>query len=185
MPDPFDPATYRVNMSLDAAAGVKQVLTCLTVRVPDRTWWVRRHSNYALRAWVIELKEARETYLVNRDLWPALTGEPVFRPKMLCLAVNRQGQLFLWSVRCPADDTVEPDRWMRAPLEALRLAKDRWTRISWNEVTKQHDVATCEIASEPTWPDRPFRDLLELAFKGFVIDTLDHPVLKKLRGESA
>ena len=33
------------------------------------------------------------------------------------------------------------------------------------------------------WPDTPFRDLLRTAFKGRYIDSLDHPVLRKLRGE--
>jgi hypothetical protein len=36
-PDPFDPATYRVPLSLEAAAGVKQILTSLTVRTPDKS----------------------------------------------------------------------------------------------------------------------------------------------------
>jgi hypothetical protein len=184
-PDPFDPATYRVPLSLEAAAGVKQILTSLTVRTPDKSWWVRRHPSpsYAMKAWVIELKEERETYLVTPNLWPALAGEATFKPKLFYLATNRQGHLFLWAVRCPADDTAEPDRWMRAPLEAVRLAAEKWTRITWNESTKQHDVATCEVTAEAQWPDRPFRDLLELAFRGFVIDTLDHPVLRRLRGE--
>ena len=70
-----------------------------------------------------------------------------------------------------------------APLEAVRLAKDKWTRISWNESTRQHDVATCDSTAEPEWPDLPFRELLKLAFKNFVIDNLDHPVLKRLRGD--
>ena len=132
-PDPFDPATYRVPMSLEAAAGVKQILTSLTVRTPDKSWWVRRHPrpDYAMKAWVIELKEERETYLVTPKLWPALAGEATFKPKLFYLATNRQGHLCLWAVRCPADDTVEPDRWMRAPLEAVRLAKEKWVRITW------------------------------------------------------
>ncbi len=36
----------------------------------------------------------------------------------------------------------------------------------------------------PTWPDVSFRDLLAIAFKGKRIDTLDHPVLRRLRGEA-
>ena len=32
--------------------------------------------------------------------------------------------------------------------------------------------------------DTPFRDLLAVAFKGRLVDTLDHPVLRRLRGEA-
>jgi hypothetical protein len=185
--DPFDPATYRVRQSLAAAAGVQKHLTELAVCTPNKAWWVRRHPDsdeYALNAWVVELKEEQETYLVLPPLWPALLGEATFKPKTFYLAVNMQGKYFLWGVRRPADDTKEPDRWMRAPLEAVRLAKDKWTRITWNEVTRQHDVATCESIAEPEWPDRPFRELLKLAFKDYVINSLDHPVLRRLRGEA-
>jgi hypothetical protein len=42
--------------------------------------------------------------------------------------------------------------------------------------------ASAEL-SDPTWPEAPFRDLLRVAFKDRFIQSLDHPVLKKLRGE--
>src|SRR5262249_46659017 len=156
-----------VPQDLAAAAGVKKHLTELPIRTPDKSWWVRRHPEpeYSLDAWVIELKDLQETYLVLPDLWPKLMGEATFRPKMFFLATNMQGKLFLWPVRRPADDTKEPDRWMRAPLEAVHLAKDTWTRITWNEDTRQHDVATCSADREPQWPDLPFRELLKIAFR--------------------
>jgi hypothetical protein len=185
--DPFDPSTYKVSQSLAAAAGVKKHLTDLAVRTPDKSWWVRRHpaAEYSFSTWVIELKDEGETYLVLPPVWPSLTGEATFKPKTFVLAVTMQGKPFLWGVRRPADDTKEPDKWMRAPLEAIRLAKDKWTRITWNEVTRQHDVATCDSATEPEWPDLPFRELLKLAFKNFVIDATDHPVLRRLRGQNS
>jgi hypothetical protein len=185
--DPFDPSTYKLSQTLAAAAGVKKVLTELPVCTPNKAWWVRRHADpgYSLTAWVIELKDMQETYLVLPPLWSSLMGEACFKPKTFHLAVNMQGKLFLWGVRRPADDTKEPDRWMRAPLEAVRLAKDRWTRITWNELTREHDVATCDSDAEPEWPDLPFRDLLKLAFKNYVIDTPDHPVLRRLRGQTS
>ncbi len=37
---------------------------------------------------------------------------------------------------------------------------------------------------EPQWPETSFKDSLRTAFKDRLIDTLDHPVLKRLRGES-
>jgi hypothetical protein len=183
--DPFDPATYRVSQTLAAAAGVTKHLTELAVTTPNKAWWVRRHpdAKYALPAWVIDLKDEQETYLVLPPLWPSLMGEATFKPKTFYLAVTMQGKAFLWGVRRPVDETKEPDRWMRAPLEAVRLAKDKWTRITWNENTRQHDVVTCESTAEPQWPDLSPRQVLELAFKDFVIKSLDHPVLRRLRGD--
>jgi hypothetical protein len=42
--------------------------------------------------------------------------------------------------------------------------------------------ATGELP-EPQWPELPFSQILQIAFKDKYIDSLDHPVLRKLRGE--
>jgi hypothetical protein len=186
-PDPFDPETYRLCPDLAAATGVRKVMTELPVRPPNKAWWVRVHPDkkYRLQAHVVELKEEGETYLVLPPLWRSLAGEPTFRPKCFHLAVTMQGKHFLWPVRVPTDASKEPDRWMRTPLEAVLRAQKSWVRITWNEETRQHDLATCEAADEPEWPDLSMRDLVALAFKDYVIDRLDHPVLRRLRGESS
>jgi hypothetical protein len=41
----------------------------------------------------------------------------------------------------------------------------------------------CGDLPDPEWPNTPFRELLRVAFKDRFIDNLDHPVLRKLRGE--
>jgi hypothetical protein len=176
-----------MNQNLSAAAGVTQVLTDLPVTPPNKAWWVRRRPDdgYSMKACFIELKEERETFLVLPHLYPSLVGEATFKPKALYLAVTMQGKPFFWPVRIPADETKEPDRWMRTPLEAVRLAAKQWVRLTWNEMTKQHDLATCMADVEPKWPDLPMRQLVELASKDDVIKRLDHPVLKRLRGETS
>ena len=43
------------------------------------------------------------------------------------------------------------------------------------------DVATAAIG-EPEWPELPMNALLKLAFGERMITSLDHPVVKRLRG---
>src|SRR5262249_16398342 len=71
-PDPFDPSTYRQAQSFAAAAGVKTFLTEMSVRSPEKSWWVRRHPDptYVLDTWLIQLKDENETYLVATPPWP-------------------------------------------------------------------------------------------------------------------
>ena len=64
---------------------------------------------------MLELKEERETYLVDRGLWQELPGEIV--PKVLFTTINRQGVLTLWPVRMPDQDGRQ-NAWSQSALEA-------------------------------------------------------------------
>jgi hypothetical protein len=183
-PDPFDPAALRLSHDF-AALGVKKALLTVPVRKPDKAWWVRVYPSdaYALQTAVIELKEDRETYLVAPQLWPGLAAEATFSPRALFTAVNRQGVLFLWPIRLPGADG-KVDSWSQSALEATQKARQGWVRVAANMALGAYDVweAPGELG-EPDWPDKPFRELLAVAFKGKLIDTADHPVLRRLRGE--
>jgi hypothetical protein len=36
--------------------------------------------------------------------------------------------------------------------------------------------------SEPVWPEATYQELIKLAFRDRLISSLDHPVIKRLRG---
>jgi hypothetical protein len=154
-------------------------------RKPDRAWFVRVHPDeaYSLQTAVIELKEERETYLVAPDLWPGLAGEATFGARALFTAINRQEVVFIWPVRLPGPDG-KLDEWSRTALAAAQLARTRWVRVTANMALGAYDVweGGADL-SEPKWPDTPFGDLLRVAFRERYIDTPDHPVLRRLRGE--
>jgi hypothetical protein len=132
---------------------------------------------------VLELKEDRETYLVEPTLWPELADEATFSPRALFTAMNRQNVLFVWPIRLPGEDG-KIDEWNRSALEAAQLAAGNWVRITANTDGGYYDVhsAIADLPA-PDWPDISFGKVLEVAFKGKVIDTLEHAVLQRLRGE--
>jgi hypothetical protein len=183
-PDPFDPASLRLSQDF-AGLGVKKALLTVPVRKPDKAWFVRVHPNesYRLQTAVIELKEDRESYLVAPSLWPDLAGESTFSPRALFTAMNRQGVLFLCPVRLPGADG-KVDEWSRSAIEAAELATKGWVRVAANMALGAYEVfkAQGELA-DPDWPSESFRDLLHVAFKDRYIDTRNHAVLRKLRGE--
>jgi hypothetical protein len=185
-PDPFDPAALRLSPDLGVGLGLKKALLSVPVRKPDKSWFIRVHPSpeYRLQTAVIELKEDRETYLVARDLWPQLAGEPTFSPRALFTALNRQGDLFLWPIRLPrADGKV--DEWSRTALESADMAAKGWVRVTANMALGGYEVwqATGSLP-DPEWPRLPFREILRIAFKVRWIDTVAHPVLRRLRGEA-
>ena len=101
----------------------------------------------------------------------------------LFTAINRQGNVFLWSVRLPGPDG-KIDSWSKSAMEAANMAMNGWVRMASNIPLGAYDVwETTAPLPEPKWPDVPFKELLRIAFKDHYIDTLDHPVLKRLRGE--
>jgi hypothetical protein len=184
-PDPFDPASLRLSGEFTAALGVKKLMLSVPVRKPDKAWFVRTHpsEDYCLETGVIEFKEEREMYLVAKPLWPQLATESMFSSRALFTAINRQGVVFLWPCRLPGSDG-KLDDWSRTALDAARLARERWIRVTANMSLGAYDVweAGGDLPGPP-WPDTPFSDLLRVAFKDRLIDNLDHPVLRKLRGE--
>ncbi|MCI0463809.1 MAG: hypothetical protein L0Z62_43295 [Gemmataceae bacterium] len=184
-PDPFDIDSLRLSQDFAASIGVKKALLSVPVRKPDKSWFVRVHPYpaYRLQTAVIELKEDRETYLVAPALWPDLATEATFSPRALFTAVNRQGVLFLWPIRLPGPDG-RVDEWSRTALEAANLATQSWVRVAANMALGAYDVfqATGPLP-EPEWPDTPFKELLRTAFKERYISDLNHPVLRRLRGE--
>jgi hypothetical protein len=59
----------------------------------------------------------------------------------------------------------------------------RWLRLKANMSLGAYELFAAESAmSEPTWPDLPFQELVRIAFRDRLIDRVDHPVIKRLRG---
>lgn len=182
-PNPFDPAALRLDQSYAETVGVKKLLTTVPVRKPSRQDFVRVHPNPAYRltpAAIIELKEDREVYLVTPTMALELPGE--FTTATLFTTVNRQGVLHLWPVKLPGPDGKH-NEWHRSSAEAAELAMDQWLRITANMSLGAYEVfqATGDLP-EPIWPDLPFSEILKIAFRNHIVDSADHPVVRRLRG---
>lgn len=186
VPDPFDPVSLRLSQDFAADLGVKKALLTVPVKKPSKEWWVQVHpdESYRLVTAVLELKEDREVYLVAPTLRDALATEPTFGVRMLFTAQTRQGVLFVWPVQLPGSDG-KIDEWSRSAMEAATMAVAKWVRVAANMHLGAYEVheAPGDLAA-PTWPDTSFRDILAVAFKGRMIESFDHPVLRRLRGEA-
>jgi hypothetical protein len=185
-PDPFDPESLRLPQDFQVATKVRKALLTIPVKKPNREWFIRVHPDtaYHLHTRVIEIKNPDEVYLVNQALAPELEGEITFTAKMLFLAINRQNIPFFWPVRMPGNDGRR-DNWSASALDAAQLATTRWVRVTSDMTLGAYQVLYAEYAHEPEWPEQPMHALLRIAFRDRYIDSLDHPILKQLRGEVA
>jgi hypothetical protein len=182
--NPFDPAKYRLTQDFSIGSGVKKLLTHVPVKKPSKETFVRTHpsAEYRLEAGVIELREEGEIYLVDPAIHQYLQDETTFIPMLLMTAISRQNDPFVWPIRLPGPDG-RPNPWNQTAFEAAERARDEWVRVVSNRRVGfyQIHVAVIDIP-EPEWPDEPFGEILEIAFAGRVIESVDHPVIKSLRG---
>jgi hypothetical protein len=151
-PDPFDLANLRLSQSFVETAGVKKLLKTVPVHKPNPQDFVRVHPS------------------------------PEFVTKTLFTAINRQSVVFLWPVRLPTSDGKQME-WWRSMREAAELAMQQWLRIKANMSLGAYEMFVAESAmSEPVWPEATYQDLIRLAFRDRLITSVDHPVIKRLRG---
>ena len=112
--DLFDPARLRLSQDFAAELGVKKALLTVPVRKPSKQDFIRINADpsYRLETAVLDMKEERETYLVDPSVRSELAGDITL--KLLLTAINRQGVLFLLPIRLPGPDG-RLDEWNSEP----------------------------------------------------------------------
>ena len=173
-----------LRLSVDTAgtAGMREVLRHVPVRKPNRTEFFRTHpdANMSITTAIFDDREEQETFFVLPELRKELAGE--LKPVLLMTAITRQGVTFLWPVSLP-DDSGRRNAWAETAREAAELAKTAWVRMAADMQLGAYRVYVAEgELSDPVWPDKSFKELLEIGFKDRIIDSEDHPVVKRLRG---
>lgn len=180
--DPFDLANLRLDQSFVETAGVKKLLTTVPTRKPNPQDFVRVHPSPEYRGSfaVIELKDDREIYLVSPAIARELPGE--FVMVTLYTTINRQGVTHLWPVRLPSSDGRVLE-WHRSAADAADLATRKWVRVKANISLGAYEIIEASTTADPEWPDVTFQELVKIAFRDRLVDRLDHPVIKRLRGD--
>jgi hypothetical protein len=182
--NPFDPERLRIDLDFAEGAGVKKAIITIPVRKPNQQDFVRVHRQpeFRLPVATIELRDDRETFLVLPGIAQGIPGECTM--VTMYTTINRAGVLFLWPVRLPGSDGRQLE-WHRSAAVAAEMAMNGWVRVKANMGLGAYEVFEASATiPEPVWPDLTFNKMLEIAFKGRLVDSFDHPVLKRLRGET-
>src|SRR5262245_12472880 len=182
IPDPFDPENLRLDQAFTEQVAVKKLLTTIPVRKPNKQTYFRVHPSDKYRNLfpMIDLKDDREEYIVVKALVPQLISEIVY--KQLCLAITRQGTLFFLPLRVPGPDGKD-NEWWRSLREHAERAQTHWIRVvPNNDLGAYEAVQAGDNVGDPEWPDQDFWALIKIAFKDYLITSVDHPVVRRLRG---
>jgi hypothetical protein len=180
--DPFDPETLRVDTMADI--GVERVLTAVPVRRPRRNEFVRVHPDYVLDTLLLERDSGmdKECYLVDGGIQHLVL--PELRRTRLFVAITKRNTVFLWPIKLPLEGNDSGRRVADTALQGAEQAKATWVRLVWNRELGGYEMLRAKgDLGTPQWPDKSFRDLLEIAFRHHRIDRADHDVIRELAGE--
>jgi hypothetical protein len=150
--------------------GAKEILTHIPVHKPGMAEFVRVNPEPAMTfATVIyvDTDNQRQHYIVAPHKYAELAGET--KMVTLMLAMSRQGVLFFWPLIFP-NDAHSPNARIETAREGAEIAKRAWIRLKSDMTLGGYRIMQAEgEIDEPNWPVKPINELLELAFKGRVI----------------
>jgi hypothetical protein len=161
------------------AVGVTPVLMTVPVRKPKSTEFVRVHLDDQMDAFTLETDD-QEIYFVVPECGAKLGDD--LRAVTLFRVVTRQGAELLWPVKYPKDGQA-PMGWHTSAREAAGLARDHWIRLRSDNSLNAYrvDKAGGDLG-EPKWSSNSLQELLRIAFRDRIIDSVDHPVVRRRLG---
>jgi hypothetical protein len=118
------------------------------------------------------IKHDGKVYLVKSNLWQALAGR-MFRGALYATASSVKGEIFVWMVKLSATTAVK----------AAEAACKGWIRVKWIHSDKGYEFKEAEGKhADPDWRFESFEQLIEAAFSGRVLDSLEQDVVKEILG---
>lgn len=177
-----DIQSLRLPQNFGQTLGVKKLLTNVPVGKPSPATFFQVHPGLDMefKTLIYQDKAAGEAYAVLPDLVDLLGN--LAKAVVLHLAVDRRGNPRLIPVVLPNEAGFR-NPWHDSLAHAINAAKGQWVRITANRTVGVYDIfAAKEQLSPAEWPEQSMDQLVQVAFRGKVIDSLDHPVILGLEG---
>jgi len=163
--------------------------TVIPLRKPKKQHWFRVHPELKLEGVAfLELEQesgAPELFMVHGSLVAALTDVPGLTRRSLRLCASRPNNSpFVWPIKLPTNSGAKHDDWGRSALATAKLAETKWVRMNADMHLSAYKSFTAEAGwAEPVWPQLELIDILRRSIgENHIIDSLDHAVIRQLRG---
>ena len=177
----IDLDSIKVNQNFHDQIGVQKKIVHVPIRKPKKQEFIRVHSSSSYRCDFLLLESVmdRETYILDPQLGAAVDDA---RVATLLTTINTRGDLFLWPIKHALNGNK--DSWPRSAFNCAELSQENWLRMeaNLNMQSYQANVASSKL-DEPSWPELPFDEIIQIACREQYIKDPSHPVLKRLRGE--
>ena len=131
---------------------------------------------------VIDNENIEEAYLALPALCPLLGS--LAKPKIIRLAVDNAGTTRLIAEPIPGPDG-RLNSWHESMIRAIQAAEETWVRIESNPDASQYVVILAkDDLGTPKWPKQTMDDLVLDCFKDRIIQSEDHPLIRRLEGRT-
>lgn len=181
----FAPEKLTLSQDFLELCKTKTRPTHISVEKPSKKQFFRVHPKWRMVCAVFEDEEASgrdRKYLVLPDVYrndPEFAG--VCRAVTLFYCIYRSGSTFLWNANIP--NGGNGDSWHESGLDIAGIGSKDWVQMQSNMAGSCYIHTTPQAAiPDPLWPDMTQSEVYELAFRGRVIDSSDHPVVRRYKG---
>lgn len=174
----------KLSLEDSGLAGAPEVVNLIPVRKPLKHEYfrIRPGDENCFTTMIYEDRETREYYFVAPVVIPLLRTVADLSVVSLVQFITKQGVLGIFPLKLATDSTARSG-WYDTAMAAADLAKKSWVRMKADMALGGYRVYRAESdLGEPEWPETPFNELLDIAFRDRVIMDENHPVFNKLRG---
>jgi hypothetical protein len=125
--------------------------------------------------------QGRDPFIVAPDIANQKKEEDVIRPVLIVRYVTMAGDEGLWPLKLDPPDG-KSNRWNTSALNILEVAASgKWVRLVSAKGHYRHQVSGKKFEQvPPKFTDRPFKDLIDIAFKDRTVTTLEHEIWEAL-----
>jgi hypothetical protein len=167
-------------------SGSQEIMNRVPVRRPTKKEFFRvrpgKENCFTTVIYEDQALQSRDFYFVTPAMIPKLRAVTDVFVVSLVQFYTKQKVFGIFPLKMGTDATAS-NGWYDTAMAAAEMAKTRWLRIHADMALSGYRIFAAEDQSEdPVWPEAPFNELLDLAFKDRVIASEDHPVFNKILG---
>ncbi len=177
------------GLGIGATPMIKKTLK-IKLAKPHPRRFIRVHPELKKRVAVFvdpndEDEFERAEYLLTGAVAEELETDCFFG--VLRVYYNKSGSLGLWLLKEPKRDQARADVWALTRMQCAEVAETKWIRIHRSDDGQGYGYTQPESEMpEPEWErilgNRDMNDLVSLAARDRIIDSLDHPVIQGFFG---
>ena len=122
--------------------------------------------------------------MVDPQVVPELVLESQLRVMTVYVCCGMNNAPFVTCIPLP-DHLGKINSWHESGHRTMEAGKTEWVRRQADKSNGSYVITRAMNAKlpDPQWPKMTMQEIIERAFDKLYIDSMDHPVLQRLRGE--